>query len=52
MEPKEMKTQAEIEKKYEELNKRMSKLSPMDSFSIASTDGQRFILEWVLGKHE
>ncbi len=43
-----MRTEAEIKKKYEELNERMLKMTPMDMFGIASTDGQRFILEWVL----
>jgi len=47
-----MKTRAEIEKKFEELNKQMAKLSPGQLFEVASTDGQRFILEWVLGQHE
>jgi hypothetical protein len=47
-----MKTRVEIEKKFEELNKQMAKLSPGQLFEVASTDGQRFILEWVLGQHE
>jgi len=47
-----MKTRAEIEKKFEELNEQMSRLSPGQLFEVASTDGQRFILEWVLGQHE
>ena len=47
-----MKTQKEIEEKYEELNKRMSKMEPGDMFGVASTDGQRYILEWVLGNHD
>lgn len=47
-----MKSRAEIEKKFEELNKQMAKLSPGQVFEIASTDGQRFILEWILGQHE
>lgn len=47
-----MKTRSEIEKKYEELNEQMSKLSPGQYFEIASTDGQRFILEWILGQHD
>lgn len=47
-----MKTQEEIEKKYEELNQQMAKLDPGQYFEIASTDGQRYILEWVLGNHE
>ena len=47
-----MKTRSEIEKKYESLNEQMAKLSPGQHFEIASTDGQRFILEWILGQHE
>jgi len=47
-----MKSRAEIEKKFEELNEQMAKLSPGQLFEVASTDGQRFILEWVLGQHE
>lgn len=47
-----MKTQKEIEEKYEELNQRMAKMSPGDFFNVASTDGQRFILEWVLGRDD
>jgi len=46
-----LRTEAEILKKYEELNERMAKITPGDSFSIASTDGQRFILEWVLNRN-
>lgn len=47
-----MKTRAEIEKKYESLNDQLAKISPGQIFEIASSDGQRFILEWVLGQHE
>jgi len=47
-----MKTQKEIEEKYEELNERMRKQSPWNFFGIASTDGQRYILEWVLSDEE
>lgn len=47
-----MKTQKEIEEKYDELNQRMAKMSPGDMFGIASSDGQRYILEWVLGQHD
>lgn len=43
-----MKTEKEIKAKKEELNKRMAEISPMDMFSVASTDAQRFILDWVL----
>jgi len=46
-----MKSQKEIEKKYEELNERMRNLKASQSFDVASTDGQRYILEWVLGQH-
>ena len=47
-----LKTEVEILKKYEELNIKMTNLSPEQYFEIASNDGQRFILEWVLGQHE
>jgi hypothetical protein len=47
-----MKSRAEIEKKFEEINKQMAELSIEQVFEIASTDGQRFIIEWVLGQHE
>ena len=47
-----LKSRFEIEQKYEELNQRMSKVSPMDMFGTASTDGKRYILEWVLGLHD
>ncbi len=47
-----LKTEEEILKKYEEINQQMSRLSPGQYFEIASNDGQRFILEWVLGQHE
>jgi hypothetical protein len=47
-----MKSRAEIEKKFEELNKQMSRLSPGQYFEVASTDGQRYILEWILGQHD
>lgn len=47
-----MKTEKEIKEKYDELNKRMEAVAPWDSFKIASTDGQRYILEWVLGQHD
>ena len=43
-----MKTEKEIRVKKEELDKRMAKLVPGDMFGLASTDGQRFILDWVL----
>lgn len=43
-----MKTEKEVRAKKEELNKRMAGLSPSDMFYVASTDGQRFILDWVL----
>jgi hypothetical protein len=46
-----MRSQEEIEKKYEELNKQMSSLDPGQFFEIASTDGQRYIIEWILGQH-
>lgn len=46
-----MKTEEEVQAKYEELNKRMSKMEIGDMFGTASTDGQRYILEWVLGHH-
>ena len=47
-----MKTQKQIEEKMLELNKRMSELGVMDVFGVASTDGQRYILEWVLDQHD
>ena len=46
------KTQFEIQQKYEELNQRMSENTPGDMFGNASVDGQRYILEWVLGQHD
>lgn len=68
-----MKTQEEIEKKYEELNKWMrdnvpteisnnelkslkgldalEKMAEQSSHGI-SIDGQRYILEWVLGQRD
>ncbi len=68
-----MKTQEEIEKKYEELNQWMrdnvpteksnnelkslkgldalEKMAERSSHEI-SIDGQRYILEWVLGQHD
>ena len=46
------KTRPEIEKRYEELNEQMSNLSPGQYYEIASTDGQRYILEWVMGQHD
>lgn len=49
---KRMKTRAEIEKKFEEVNDTMARLSPGQYFEVASTDGQRYILEWILGQHE
>ena len=45
---KKMKTEKEIQEKLVELNKRMAKLLPSDMFGVASTDGQRFIIQWVL----
>lgn len=47
-----MKTEDEIKEKYDELNKRMGAVAPWDSFNIATTDGQRYILEWVMGQHD
>ena len=47
-----LKTEVEILKKYEEINEQMRRLSPGQYFEIASNDGQRYILEWVLGQHE
>ena len=47
-----MKTRADIEKKFEEVNDTMSRLSPGQYFEVASTDGQRYILEWILGQHD
>lgn len=44
-----MKTEKEIQEKLEELDERMGKLSPGDMFGVASTDGQRYILQWILG---
>ena len=49
---KRMKTRAEIEKKFEEVNDMMARLSPGQYFEVASADGQRYILEWILGQHE
>ncbi len=46
-----MRTAKEIKAKYDELNERMNKMEPGDMFGTASTDGQRYILEWVLGQH-
>ena len=47
-----IRSRKEIEEKYEELNQRMQENSGSgDFFNIASTDGQRFILEWVLKQH-
>lgn len=43
-----MKTEKEIRAKKAELDKRMAELSVGDMFGVASTDGQRFILDWVL----
>ena len=43
-----MKTEKEIRAKKVELDKRMAKLTVGDMFGVASTDGQRFILDWVL----
>ena len=43
-----MKTEKEIRVKKAELDKRMAELSVGDMFGVASTDGQRFILDWVL----
>jgi len=43
-----LRSKFEIEQKYEELNQRMTNA---DMFSSTSIDGQRFILEWVLGQH-
>ena len=48
---KALKTAIEIKKKYDELNLQLSQLSPSQYFEIASNDGQRFILEWVMGQH-
>jgi len=50
------KSKFEIEQKLEELNQRMEKhtssmFSMMDP-SVMSIDGQRYILEWVLGQHD
>lgn len=45
-----MRTEDEIEEKYEELNQRMSNMSSDELFNVASTDGQRFILEWIMEK--
>ena len=48
-----MKTRFEIEQKYEELNQRMSQKS--NSFmdpTIMSIDGQRWVIEWILGQHD
>ncbi len=47
-----IKDEFDIKQKYEELNQRMGQNSPFDMFSNASVDGQRFILEWVLGQHD
>lgn len=47
-----MKTKFEIEEKHKELSQRMSQTSPGDMFQTASVDGQRYILEWVLGQHD
>lgn len=43
-----LRTEEEIKKKLEELDKRMGSMVVSDYFGIASTDGQRFILQWVL----
>ena len=47
-----MKTLKEIEKKYQELNDRMAKIPMWDFWNRASTDGQRYILEWVMDEHD
>lgn len=43
-----MKTEKEIIKKKEELDKRMSEIAIGDMAYVISTDAQRFILDWVL----
>ncbi len=49
---KKIRSRKEIEEKYEELNERMREISAKgDIFNVASTDGQRYILEWVLMQH-
>lgn len=51
-----MKTRFEIEQKYEELNQRMAQktnsMLPMMDPIIMSIDGQRWLIEWILGQHD
>jgi len=44
-----LRTEKEIRAKKAELDERMAKLTVGDMFGVASTDAQRFILDWVLG---
>jgi len=47
-----IRSRKEIEERYEELNERMREISGKgDIFNVASTDGQRYILEWVMKQH-
>ena len=43
-----MRTEEEIIAKKAELDERMRNVSMSDAFTVASTDAQRFILDWVL----
>jgi len=38
--------------KIKKINARMAKTPVWDFWTNASTDGQRYILEWVLGHHD
>ncbi len=51
---KSMKSQEQVEKKYEELNESMAKNieGKHDPTTSISLDAQRYALEWVLGHHD
>jgi hypothetical protein len=47
-----MKTREEILQKIKELDSRMDNLTPDYKYAIATTQGQKYILEWVLTSSE
>ena len=45
-----MKTEEEIQEKIKELDQRLETLDPDYKHAVATTEGQKYILNWVLEK--
>ena len=47
-----MRTEDEIQEKIKELEQRLKTLDPDYVHAVATTEGQKYILDWVLGSSQ